>query len=429
MKKTILFFIFFVTSLTVFGQKYKVIYSGSLSTDYCSPDPFISSAASLRISLGNTLFLEATCGKPTDIVNATKEIYFKPDKITARVKYQPRGATIVTIHTDVIPLNLNQCDSWTGSDDLFPTTAGDGMGDFRFTIEPVIALVQPNASPSCTVHISADNLGFSSDIYNWWYIAPDNIEKLLPAAFQGLSNFDITLEDIFGQDAPKYYNQNIKFKIKYCQTETKQPIIFNFVRCSPQLDPLTPPVPKDQSCSNKEDGQVTFYFNRPLEIGETYLFSRTLINTDGTDGPVTSTGSDIDARKMTTPLSYTWKEIKQGKYKFFYQTYLNGNLRSKVDGINPFTIGSPVKLVSAFEPLINPACHNDDGSITIKTTGGTGNYRYKINTDEFKPFTNPTIIDKNTGIHSATQTILLPSTITTEYKIFVTDQEGCIEYK
>jgi hypothetical protein len=204
---------------------------------------------------------------------------------------------------------------------------------------------------------------------------------------------------------------------------------YNIIPCSPKLDPLTPPVPKDQSCSNKEDGQVEFFFNRPLEIGETYLFSRTLINTDDSDGPVTSTGADIDSSKMTTALSYTWKGIKQGKYKFFYQTYLNGNLRSKVDGIKPFTIGSPAKLVSTFEPLINPNCHDGDGSITIKTTGGTGNYRYKINTDEFKSFTNPTIIDGTTGIHSASQTIQLPSTITTEFKISVTDQEGCIESK
>jgi hypothetical protein len=204
---------------------------------------------------------------------------------------------------------------------------------------------------------------------------------------------------------------------------------YNIIPCSPQLDPLTPPVPKDQSCSNTEDGQVVFFFNRPLEEGETYLFSRTLINTDGSDGPVKSTGSDIDSSKMTTPLSYTWKDIKQGKYKFFYQTYLNGNLRTKVDGIKPFTIGSPAKLVSTFEPLINPACHNGDGSITIKTTGGTGNYRYKINNATYQEFTNPTIIDGTTGIHSATQTIPLPSSITTEYKILITDQEGCKEYK
>jgi hypothetical protein len=417
--KIILLFFILNLSTKIYSQKYKVTYSGSLSTDYCDPDPFISGSASSRISLGSTLFLEAKCGEPTDIVNATKEIKFKPDKIIAIVRFKGRNATNTTIHTDIIPLNLKQCDSWTGSYDLFPTTAGDGMGDFSFTIEPVIALIQPNPSPSCTVHISADNLGFSSDIYNWWYTASDNVEKLLPSAFQGLSNFDITLEDIFVQDAPQYYNQNIKFKIKYCQTETK-PIIFNFVSCSPQLDPLIPPHPEDQSCSNKEDGQVTFYFNRPLEKGETYLFSRTLINPDGTDGPITSTGSDIDAIKMTTPLSYTWKDIKQGKYKFFYQTYLNGNLRSKVDGINPFKIGSPVALKSTFEIPKNPLCHDGNGSVTIVANGGTAPYYYIL--DNATENINGQDVPKKTSISVPIQGLTEGN-----HNIKVVDSNDCIQ--
>jgi hypothetical protein len=282
-----------------------------------------------------------------------------------------------------------------------------------------IHLPQPSDNQRCITENINLELG-----WNWQYSYDDISWSNFPELFQTKRTISFKINELNG-----YTGKNkIHFRTGYGTQFTKS-IQYDIIGCSPELDPLIPPYTENQSCSDKKDGQVTFFFNRSLENGETFLFSRTLINSDGTDGPVTSTGSDIDSNKMTTPLSYTWKGIEKGKYRFFYQTYLNGKLRSKVDGINPFTIGSPAKLVSTFETPINPLCHDGNGSVTINATGGTGNYLYKINTDPFKQFDMTTNIDNNTGIHSATQTIPLPSTITTNYTISVTDQEGCIEYK
>jgi hypothetical protein len=433
MKKIILFFIFFVTSLTFYGQKYKVTYSGNINIDIPCLASNLAQYKIATISLDGTQLLGSSCGSCricsyTNNKEDGKVVFlgYKPNKIYAEVTEKTNKSQPPIVKSDQITLNLKNCDNWSSDAKTFKKTGAD-IEDFSFSIEPVIALVQPNASPSCTVHISADDLGFSSDIYNWWYTASDNVETLLPARFQGLSNFDITLEDIFVLDAAKYYNQNIKFKIKYCQTETK-PIIFNFVRCSPELA-VNPPDAKPTKCKNDPSGSVTLEFKTELKDGDRFLFNLFRI----VDSKETFDKHHFVSKDLIKNNKYTWAGLAEGTYTMKYQaqTTINENKEVGLSAIivNSFTIGSPAKLVSAFEPLINPACHNDDGSITINTTGGTGNYRYKINTDEFKPFTNPTIIDKNTGIHSATQTILLPSTITTEYKIYVTDQEGCIEYK
>lgn len=419
--KIILLFFILNLSTKIYSQKYKVTYSGSMSTDFCDPDPFISSATSVRISIGKTLFLEATCGNPANVVNATKEINFKPDKITAIVKYQPWLATTVTTKTDVIPLNLNQCDSWSGDYDSFPNTAGIGVDNFSFTIEPVIALIQPSIDPSCSVHISADNLGFSSDIYNWWYAASDNVWTLLPLAFQGVSNFDITLEDIFGLDAPQHYNQSIKFKIKYCQTETPT-ISFDYVRCSPELA-VNPPKTDSTRCKNDPSGSVTLEFKTELKDGDKFLF-----NIWNADSIFTSKFVIKDSIKDN---KYTWKGLAEGTYTMKYQAQSTINENTKVGlsaiKVNPFTIGSPAKLESTFEIPKKPLCHNDNGSITIKTTGGTGNYYYKINTDDLKQFDMTTTVDDISKIHWATQIIPLPSSERTDYKILITDEKSCIE--
>src|SRR5690349_328059 len=82
------FLVCFVSNL--YSQKYKVTYSGTVYTDFCEPDPFVSNSALSTLSLDDNIFISATCGKPVYALNQVKIINFKPTEIISTVKYQGR---------------------------------------------------------------------------------------------------------------------------------------------------------------------------------------------------------------------------------------------------------------------------------------------------------------------------------------------------
>jgi hypothetical protein len=261
--------------------------------------------------------------------------------------------------------------------------------------------------------------GYNSEFYNWKYLV-ENGNWTNISAFNGNNVLEIAISDLAGVSI----NTSIKFQLVNCKPSTIK--TYSIIGCSPELA-VNPPKTDSTRCKNDPSGSVTLEFKTELKDGDRFLFNlfRKTLTTEEFDKHIFVSKNAIKDNK------YNWSELAEGTYIIKYQAQSTINENTKVGlsaiTVNPFTIGSPAKLESEFKYLTDPLCHNDNGSITIKTTGGTGNYFYKINTDEVQQFEMTTTEDNITKIRSATQTIPLPSTTTTNYNILLTDEKGCIE--
>jgi hypothetical protein len=253
--------------------------------------------------------------------------------------------------------------------------------------------------------------------WNWQYSYDDITWTSFPAQYQENRTISFKINELNG-----YTGKNkIHFRTGYGTQFTKS-IQYDIIGCSPELA-INPPVTTPTKCKGVASGSVTLEFKTPLKDGDKFLF-----NIWDAGGVPTSRFVIKDSIKDN---KYIWKGLAEGNYTMKYQAQSINNNGTEVGlsavTVKAFTIGSPDPLVSIFELPINPTCHNGNGSITINVTGGTGNYFYKIKTDDFNQFDTATTIDAITKIHSATQTIPLPSNITTIYNILITDEKGCVE--
>ena len=400
----------------VYSQKYKVTYSGTVYTDFCEPDPYVSNSALSTLSLDDNIFISATCGKPIYALNQVKIINQKPIEIISTVKYQGRNGTAVRTVKDVIKINLNHCDNWAGDYTLFPNTAYTGVEYFSFSIEPAINLILPSIDPSCKVFISADELGFDSVVYNWEYKKPDGDWNSLPSTFQGKSNFEIKLTDIFGVNADQYYNQTIYFRIQYCNEKYTNIIAFNFVNCSPEL--AQKPITSKTKCAYGATGSVTLKFKEPLKDDE-QLFLNLFKNS--------STPILID--NLFVPKSsiinneFTWSGLEKGNYIIKYQVQSisdsSENLNSSVVVTDEFIVDSPIPLTFEIKKADNPKCANDPVEISIAVTGGTGDYKFYVDGVEK---TSPKPVKETDGYYHIRG--LVPTAINS---VKVIDENSCIE--
>ena len=408
------FLLFFISN--IYSQKYKVTYNGTVYTDFCEPDPYVSNSALSTISLDNNVFISATCNKPMYALNQVKIINFKPSEIISTVRFQARNGNPVKTLKDIIKINLSHCDSWTGNYTLFPNTANTGIDYFSFSIEPAINLILPSIDPSCKVYISADELGFDSVVYNWQYKKPDGDWDFLPSIFQGKSNFEIKLADIFGADSNLYYNQTIYFRIQYCSGKYTNIIAFNFVNCSPGL--VQKPITSRANCADEATGSVTLKFESSIKDDEK-LFLNLFKNS--------STPILID--NIFVPKSsiinneFTWTGFEKGNYIIKYQVQSTSDnsedLNSSLVITDEFIVDSPLPLKFEIKKADNPICADDPVEVSIAVAGGTGDYKFYVDGVEK---TNPKPVKEADGYYHISG--LIPTAMNS---IKVTDQHGCIE--
>ena len=393
MKKIITFFLVCL-SVNSYSQKYRITYSGSISTEFCSPDPFISSSSINSISLNNNLILQARCGSPENVKNQVKEINYKPNIITSIVKYKGINSVTASTFTDVININLNHCDSWNGNENQYPNTSFAGNGDFSFTIEPIINIVPPSIDPSCSAFISADNAGFESNIYNWEFQTLTDEWKALPTSFQGEPSFEISLTDLFGTDASQYFNIPINFRIRYCQTRFTNIVSFTFIPCSPLLE-QNPPLPTNPSCNNTATGSIPLKFKSEIKDDEQLLLNL-FINTTTPQFLV----SKFVPKSSIINKEYTWTNIGAGNYIIKYQVQKNTDNTTNVNSSAVITKGFSIvdpPLFSFSATETQPKCSGEKGTMTITVSGGTPPYYYYLNNDQQIEFTSPKTIDVNAG--------------------------------
>lgn len=188
---------------------------------------------------------------------------------------------------------------------------------------------------------------------------------------------------------------------------------FYIIPCSPKLDTNHPPIPKGETCYGKNDGEVIFTFDRPLEDNERFLFT---YNPLGAPTAITSAYSDnINMVEKISPLEYKWKNIAPGTYNFKYQAITGtNNPSSNITGPD-FKIDPKSQLTFTTTPT-QPLCSTNKGSIQITANGGTVPYKYSR-------VLNNITLDTNIAFNPSTT---INNLAAGNHIITVSDKENCI---
>jgi len=405
MKQIITFFLLCIT-MNSYSQKYKLTYFGNIHTNFCDSEGYTNGSSFSILTLNDDLILQATCLKP-QTVDRVKIIYYKPKTVTSIMEYKYYlGGYETERETEIINLNLNHCDSWSGG---FVSINNSLSGSsLNFTIEPIINIVPPSVDPSCSVLISSDDSGFESDIYNWEFQTLTDEWKPLPNSFQGKPNFEIALTDLFGANAYQFFNKTINFRIRYCQTKFTNIVSFTFIPCSPNV---VAPIEKENiSCAYKNDGILSLTFDRELIENESFAFSffknNALIPT-----PLYS----VDA---ATNKKYTFSGLAAGNYYIKYQTFIGSQLASVNKEPYPsFTVKPATPLTFEIQNPKNPSCFGaEDGSVEIKINNGIPKF-FEVDGDSVIPE------ELGPNLYRIKNLKAKPD----GYKIKVTDANNCID--
>jgi hypothetical protein len=218
-------------------------------------------------------------------------------------------------------------------------------------------------------------------------------------------------------------NLNIKFVIAHENLQTSKIdtyesniVTYNIIDCSPRLDTNHPPIPKGETCYGKNDGEVIYTFDRPLETGERFLFT---YNPIGAPTAITSAYSDdTNMVQKISSLEYKLIKITPRTYNFKYQTQFNNdNPSSPVVGPD-FNITPKAALKFTVTPT-QPSCSIGNGSVTIVANGGTAPYYYIL--DNAKENINGQVVPKKILI---TNPIQLPNG---NHNIKVVDSNDCTQ--
>jgi SprB repeat len=242
-------------------------------------------------------------------------------------------------------------------------------------------------------------------------------------------------------------NKNIFIRARYTETgagpeDHSDALDYKFILCAPKLAVATPNLTLESPiCNGDISGKAIFTFEEPIAIGDKFKFSATrdVLYTVSSHYPdltnPNETNTDILIISQDRK-SCEWKNMTAGKYTNVWYSksrFISPTLEVfSMPGIAPdFTITSPDPVQFTLNP-INPQCKDESGKITIIATGGTGNYRYFLdNSTTATPFVNSTTIHPITKIHSASQTIDLPTIAggieTLSHTIKVIDEKGCEE--
>ena len=376
--------------INIHSQKYKIVYSGTASTDRCPPDPFLPGSTAKLTIIGvnaeSSVLLSATCANPITVTNFTKIINFKPLKIITNFKSIPTNGNSENL-TDIVNLNIANCDIWSSVDADFINTS-IAIEPFNFQIEPVIDFENTSTSPNCIHYLFPNELGFESSIYTWEYFHAESLQWLeLPSRFQGLAEFSIKLEDFFGVNAQLQISQIINFRIRFCDNRYTNIISRVFIPCSPNLT-INPPTAIIQNiCSDGQTGAVTFNFDRALGANE--FFNMTMYK-------VTQTGNALVPQSYQVPqqASYTFDSatnsykfnwsagLEAGVYFLRYQTFDGSTTPAQETSVGqslPFTITAPnpVTFSTTQENILCKGAAT--GKIIVTATGGFNVYKYQLN--------------------------------------------------
>jgi hypothetical protein len=350
-------------------------------------------------NLGNGIFIGdfETTVRPFKIIHQSLCKYIKGDSWNCETK-------TVYVDYEITFNDFNECDYKVS---VFPTNISDPLYHLKANLQTI-----PLNNNGC----GNVNLSCSGNIQRWEVKKyGSDIYEIIPNS--NINTLNKSYSEIYSDNSGM--NQTTYFRAKFTGTEIYTYHPFVFIPCPPTLNSTSDK--NYTSCSNRNDGEVTFTFDRPLFDDERYLFTR---NPVGAPTAITSAYSDNTNKiEKLSPLEYKWKNIAPGVYNFKYQTLFNNNNPSSDISGQDFTITPKPELTFAAPPT-QPLCSTDKGSITITAEGGTPPYFYIL--DNEKEIINSESVPKK---HQFISPFKLTELSAGDHNIKVVDTNGCIEIK
>ena len=310
---------------------------------------------------------------------------------------------------------LNQCQS----DRSYTFRANSFDLTFNAEIKPIIELSRPNNDligfdDNFNVSVESNSTGFPTSFYNWQYQA---ISSGLPTTngwinmpsntnANGSPSFSITPSSFLHVSD---IGKRVYFRIKTCNGLFSEgpPIFYNLKASAPHINIQDK---TNSQCNSGDDGSARVYLDRALQDGEIFGFS---ISLDGSPVIIKTKTDNLTKDDFDANNSFLLQDLVPGNYsiRIFNPNFYTGSLTHT----DTFTINEPTPVEFTEKPkFVNVWCNGgSDGEITLKAKGGKGSYRFKKNTDPWKPFTS-----------GSTHTIkgLSPS----NYSIQIQDTNGCV---
>ena len=408
MLKKILILLFLIP-VTGLGQMYSVEYHFHTLVDECEPvDPSFTFLDIVDTVSGSYQTLaQANCEHLQIPENApeTTFINFHPDQVRIGIGLGDGSAYSEVPATAplVFPPASQGC-----LDTTIQMATNGGIVWLSLIITPLNISITPDTgeASSCDKITLVAPAYYDSSLYNWQYSVEAGPWTDLPA-FQGIANIEVGIEDIPGLNI----NQNVNFRMRYCELSTSGISTFHFIKCSPDIINL---IPDPVSCSYNNDGGFTVTFSESLAAGETLLLNLFQSGPPGDPGAILIATPVINSGDLSGN-SYVWPEnLGAGEYYLSYQLDNDGSVYQ----YGPFEIMAPAPVTFEVIAFNNVNCFNEaTGTIALTAGGGTGSYQYELNnTDNWIDFTE-------TG-NPANHTITILGAGT--YLIRVRDSSGCI---
>lgn len=402
MKRKILLFLFFMTSIILQGQtKYGILVQTSLF-------PFMdwegSHGGSHRITIGNKNISKGSNFEDITVIEYDF-VYVNDNPATIECRGATRGNKDDSDCTTSITIPYNG-DTFNSADFYGCIADSEIFG---------IYLPQPINSNICrdqTINLTGG--------WNWQYSYNGSTWTSFPSAYQAKRNITFKITDLIDYDG----KQKIYFRTGYL-TQFTDFIIYDIAPCAPNL--VGNPEKVKPSCSQENDGQVTFTFDRNLIDNEYFSLNLTQI-VNGKNLPPINKYVSID-EFINNKITFTG--IGSGNYFLHYQTFQVGNSTPFSDNYSDeFTIEPITPLTFKITKADNPACYNGKVDIIIEANGGTPPYYYDNLNGETEILNGVSQIKRiqfdPSNINK--KTVIIQQLELKEYNIKVTDANKCIEH-
>ncbi|WP_194269512.1 T9SS type A sorting domain-containing protein [Oceanihabitans sp. IOP_32] len=266
---------------------------------------------------------------------------------------------------------------------------------FNYKVHPLLSLKHPpntliGFNDAFTFSTKDDSLGFPTSFYNWQYQIVASGSPLpngwfdMPYSTQGDANPTIVPSTFINK---VHIGKRIYLRVVSCNYYTSNETIFyELTRSAPHINSAQP---KKTTCYNAIDGSVNFNFDRDLLNGENFNISltNTTLNTDHSEENIENDIINRNYKINNLPPGTYVAQVFGGDIIGYggvpWNTYVESAAHKATFNI---TKPSPVEFTATHT---NVNCNEgSDGSITIKATGGTGNYKYVINEQAPLAFSN-----------------------------------------
>lgn len=387
MKKTVLFFIMFLGSLTVHGQTdYGILIKSTIK-------PRNTSASSTRYTIcgvsdysltGSTgsidLYIKRFCTNNITPVNGTEKIQYD-------FFYSKDIDGIFILDAEINGQNQSNCAKEYAipynKNTFTEVVLGGCVG--RSNVWSIY-LKQPDNNTACI----EETINLSNG-WNWEYKYDTGDWQSFPPQFQDKRSITFKLKDLEGYDK----KSKVFFQTGYKKQFTNV-INYTIIPCSPELD--GPPITFKVECNNESNGSVIFKLKDNIATSQKLLV--TLYEGTTFRSHRFINHADIDNK------TFIWNGLAPGQYNIKYQAQNNLD-NNTIIGANP--IISPSFTIENVLPLtftataIQPKCSTDKGGILITATGGTPPYYYILGNEAKKelitnPYTIPIASDGNHNV-------------------------------